>query len=185
MNSWLPAVAGGLVIVLAVVVALLLRRRRRSLAWLLNRQSKKRLADFMLPDDVDGEIHVDFLLMTAGGLVVLDVRRMHGTVFAAPELEGWTALHRKGRTVVKNPLPGLRARIHAVRALAGEVPVNGYVLILGEARFSGPVPERVITPAQLEAGLPQGDPVPEEALHRAWEAVGSAARHLGPGSRLP
>lgn len=184
MNAWVPAAAGGLLVVLAVVVAVALRRRRRSLSWLLTRLSRKRLADFMLPDDVDGEIHIDFLLMTPGGLVVLDVRRMAGTVFAAEGLDGWTALHKRGRTVVKNPLPGLRARVHAVQAVAAQVPVTGYVLILGDARFSGLVPDRVITPAQLEAGLPPGEPVPEQALQQAWEAIGAAARRLGPGTRL-
>ncbi len=184
MNAWIGAVAGGVALVLAVVLVVVVRRRRRSLAGILARVSKRRLADFMLPDDVDGEIHVDFLLMTDGGLLVLDVRRMDGTVFAAEQLDSWTALHRQGRTVVKNPLPGLRARVHAVRALAGTVPVTGYVLLLGDARFSGPVPARVITPGQLEAGLPSAGPVPEAALARAWAAVGDAARRLGPGTRL-
>ena len=184
MNPWIPAAAGGLTLVLAVVLWVALNRRRRSLSGILARVSRKRLTDFMLPDDVDGEIHVDFLLMTDSGLVVLDVRRMEGTVFAAEQLDNWTALHRQGRTVVKNPLPGLRARVHAVRGLAGPVPVTGFVLILGDTRFSGPVPSRVITPGQLESGLPSDEPVPEEALQSAWSAVGSAARRLGPGTRL-
>jgi len=50
VNAWVPAAAGGLLVVLAVVVAVALRRRRRSLSWLLTRLSRKRLADFMLPD---------------------------------------------------------------------------------------------------------------------------------------
>ena len=140
--------------------------------------------EFTIPDDVDEQIHVDLLLMSPAGLVVLDVRRIEGTVFAGENLDGWTALHGRGRTVVANPLPGLRARLHALRALVPDIPVKGYVLVLGEASFSGPAPERVVTPVQLESVLPARTGAPSEALKAAWEAVEAAARRLSPGAKL-
>lgn len=184
MNPWLLAGLAAAGTVLVAVVVLIVRRRRRSVEATLKRLSWKKLVDFTIPDDVDEQIHVDLLLMSPAGLVVLDVRRIEGTVFAGENLDGWTALHGRGRTVVANPLPGLRARLHALRALVPDIPVKGYVLVLGEVSFSGPAPERVVTPVQLESVLPARTGAPSEALKAAWEAVEAAARRLSPGAKL-
>lgn len=176
MNPWILAGAGLAVVLLGLVVLVVLRRRRRSLEGRLRRLSWHALADITLPDDVDGRIHVDLLLMTAAGLLVLEVRRMEGTVFAADQLDSWTVLHPRGRrTVLRNPLPGLKARLHAVRALVPDVPVSGYVVVVGDPAFSGSPPEEVVTDRALEALVPARQGPPPEALTAAWATLRSAA----------
>lgn len=182
--SWLGA-NGYWVLPLAlavlVVVGLLAwwARRRDALDRLLRKIAWARLVDVIVPDDVDGEIHLDLVLLTPKGILVLEVRRGAGTLFWGEQLDFWTLLDGKRREQLRNPLPGLRARRHAVHALAPRVPVNGRVLLLGPVTISGASPPGVVTPEELasEFARPARGPVPPE-LAEAWAELSSRARPL-------
>ena len=182
--SWLTANAywlGPLVVAVALVAGVVAWwvRRRDALDRLLRRIAWARLVDVIVPDDVDGEIHLDLVLLTPKGILVLEVRRGAGTLFWGEQLDYWTLLDGKRRERLRNPLPGLRARRHAVHALAPRVPVNGRVLLLGPVTMSGAAPPGVVTPEELAAefGRPGREPVPAE-LAEAWAELSAQARPL-------
>lgn len=178
MNWWLAAGLAGALLLL-VLVAWLIRRRRRQLDYLLRKIAWFQLSDVIIPDDVDGEIHLDLALLTTRGILVLEVRHASGTLFWGHQLEQWTVLDGARRTVLKNPLPGLRARRHAVHALAPRVPVDGRVLLLGDVRVSAEMPPGVVLPEDLVAEYPaRGRTQPPPELKAAWEALAAAARPL-------
>ena len=68
----------------------------------------------------DGEIHLDHLLLTPRGLVVIDLRNAHGAVFGGEQMDDWTVMSATRRYTFRNPLGALAARVHAVRRLAGQ-----------------------------------------------------------------
>jgi hypothetical protein len=179
--SGIPAlwVAAGLALAAGLGIAGLIawRRRRGSTNVLLRRIAWDRLADVVIPDDVEGEIHLDLALLTARGLLVLEVRHAHGKLYWGEQLEHWTILHDARRTVLRNPLPGMHARHHAVRALAPGVPVEARVLLVGQVEASGGLPPGVLRTEELAAEFPaRGRSKPSEELRRAWSSLKAAAR---------
>ncbi len=180
-DLWIVVAAGLAGLLAGVVTGLWVRRRRRSPEGVLRRIAWEQLADVTIPDDVDGEIHLDRLLLTPAGIVVLEIRRVEGTVFSGEQLDNWTALGERGRTVLRNPLPGLRARIHAVRELVPpEVPVIGRVLFLGDMQFSGDHPEEVVGLEALAEGAGSREGQPDPLMARAWQALKSKASRVPP-----
>lgn len=176
-GMWLIVAAG--LVACGLVGALLVwrRQRRRTLDYLLGRIAWERLEDVVIPDDVDGEIHLDLALLTPRGILVLEVRRLTGTLFWGDQLESWTVLDGARRTVLRNPLPGMQARRHAVHALAPRVPVDGRVLMFGPVEISGERPPGVLLAEDLVTAFPARDrqgPGPE--LRAAWEALKAASR---------
>lgn len=178
-TPWLSgglAVAAALLLVVGLVVFL---RRRQSLEALLGRIAWAQLKDVVIPDDVDGEIHLDLALLTTRGILVLEVRRAAGTLFWGEQLERWTVLDGARRKVIENPLPGLQARRHAVHALAPRVPVDGRVLLVGPVRISGDNPPGVLLPAELLAEFPvRGKTPPPDTLREAWATLRAASRPI-------
>jgi hypothetical protein len=176
--TWLMA-AGGLAAATAIVVTgVSLARRRRNLDHVLRRIAWQQLEDVVIPDDVDGEIHLDLALLTSRGILVLDIRRVSGTLFWGDQLERWTVLDGARRQVIDNPMPGLNARRHAVHALAPRVPVDGRILLVGPVQVSGAMPPGVLLPEGLVTAFPARDRKrpPPEALLAGWNALVAAAR---------
>jgi hypothetical protein len=133
----------------------------------------------VIPDDVDGEIHLDLALLTPRGILVLEIRRAAGTLFWGEQLERWTVLDGARRKVIDNPLPGMRARRHAVHALAPRVPVDGRVLFIGPVQISGDNPPGVVLQSELLAEFPaRGRTPPPDALREAWDALRAASRPI-------
>lgn len=178
-SSWYLPAAGALLGLLVVAAAWTWYRRRDRLDLMLRKIAWQRLTDVVVPDDVDGEIHLDLVLLTAKGILVLEVRRASGTLFWGDQLEYWTLLDGRRRSQIRNPLPGLQAKRHAVHALAPRVPVSGRVLLLGTVSISGATPPGVVTAEQLLAEFPpHGRKPAPAALQSAWAELSAQARPL-------
>ena len=72
------------------------------------------LRDVLVPDGQGSTLHVDFLLLTARGLVVIDLRDVEGNIFGGDQMTEWTVMHRALRYTFPNPQTGLYDRIAAV-----------------------------------------------------------------------
>ena len=132
------------------------RRHERALRRAIRRISHDTLAERVIPDGVDGEIQIDLVALIPKGLLVLEVRHAHGTVYGATSLDQWTALTPTSRIAFDNPLALLNRRVIALRALFGEdVPVLGRVVLVGDVQLGADLPETVVTPQGLldEFGL--------------------------------
>lgn len=176
-TGWLGGGLAVVAVLLLVAGLVIFLRRQQSLEVLLRRIAWEQLKDVVIPDDVDGEIHLDLALLTARGILVLEVRRAAGTLFWGEQLERWTVLDGARRKVIDNPLPGMRARRHAVHALVPRVPVDGRVLLAGPVQISGDNPPGVVLTSDLLAEFPaRGKAPPPDTLQAAWEALKAAAR---------
>ena len=176
-ETWHAVAAGILAVLLPMAFLASRRRRRHELEQLLRKMAWDRIEDVIIPDEVDGEIQLDLVLLVTGGILVLEVRRVAGTLFWGDQLENWTLLDGPRRTVLRNPLPALSARIHAVEALAPTAPVEGRVLLAGPVTISGGAPPGVLLPDELFAEVPsKGKQRPPPELQAAWKALKQAAR---------
>jgi hypothetical protein len=150
MSEYLPAELTEthlLLLIVAVLLLLLLlfvyRRRRtddRSLSRIFSAIAFERIDGLVLPNGDDGEIQIDHLLLTAYGLLIIDVKDVIGTVFGSDKMQDWTVISDSRRFTFANPQPALYDRIAAVRAIVRQVPVTGRILFLDGAAFTKGVP---------------------------------------------
>ena len=157
----LGAVAGvGLVALGGVALVRRHRRRarRRALRERLGRFALEAVHRVQVPDGMGGFYHVDHLLLTPRGVLVLDTRRVAGLIFGGDQMSEWTVLARGRRDTFDNPQPALYDRIAAVKALVGELPVEGLIVFSNVGRFAKGKPKGVVMLDEMEAGLTPLDP---------------------------
>ena len=178
-------VAVGVVAALAgIAVRRFVRERRtalRRLQRLVSSISVDALANVVIPDGMDGEIQIDYLLFMPTGLLLLDIRDAGGTVFAGENLDLWIAVEAGKRFTFENPLPRLQDRANAVTVLAPGVPIERRVVFTRDAAFPKGHPEAVTT---LEGLHEQYQPVRAErsenpgVVKAQWDQIKAAATYL-------
>ncbi len=181
---WLWAAAAALALFVAVgaVMRLVRRRsRRRRLLERLDRIAYATVHQVLVPDGMGGYFHVDHLLLTPRGLLILDTRRVPGLIFGGDQMSEWTVMARGRRYTFENPQPALYDRIAAVKALVGETPVDGLLVFSNLGKFAKGRPKAVIMLDALEVEFPAVDRTSERAAaadgyRDAWTAMAAELR---------
>lgn len=170
--SWLLAV------VLVLLVAWLVYRRRKArnrLQRVLDEIGYDRLDGLVVPNSDEGEIQIDFLLLTSKGLLILHIKDAQGAVFGSDKMQDWTVISEDRRYTFSNPQPALYDRIAAVRNVVRQVPVEGRVLFLDGAEFKKGVPSMVCDLDELLAEFGEEDKAAAkrkiEAFKPHWELL--------------
>src|SRR5665213_406250 len=130
------------------------RARRRALLARLERVAFEAAHQVLVPDGMGGFIHIDHLLLTPRGVLVLDTRRVAGLIFGGDQMSDWTVMGRGRRYTFDNPQPALYDRIAAVKALVGEVPVEGRLLFSNVGKFTKGIPRWVLMLDAIEVEFP-------------------------------
>jgi hypothetical protein len=183
-TQWaLLALAAGLLGVAVVAGVRIYRRRarRRSLLLRLERIALRAVHQQEVPDGMGGYFHVDHLLLTPQGLLVLDTRRVQGLIFGGDQMSEWTVMARKRRYTFENPQPALYDRVAAVKALAGDLPVEGRLLFADVGTFTKGRPKWVLMLDSLEVEFPPVDRAAaavaaQEGLLQTWERLTAQLR---------
>jgi hypothetical protein len=130
------------------------RARRRALLVRLERVAFEAAHQVLVPDGMGGFIHIDHLLLTPRGVLVLDTRRVAGLIFGGDQMSDWTVMGRGRRYTFDNPQPALYDRIAAVKALVGDVPVEGRLLFSNVGKFTKGIPKWVLMLDGIEVEFP-------------------------------
>lgn len=153
-------------------------RARRQLVRSFEAVAASVLRDVLIPDGSGGQLHIDFLLLTGRGLLVVDYRDVEGVVFGGEHMKEWAVMDGSRRTTFLNPLEALYDRIAAVKLLAGEVPVDGRIVFTSRSKFPKGRPPRVMRLDLLEADYPAAapdSPHPGERFRAAWDQLAAQA----------
>ena len=178
IREWgLPAL--GMLAVLAAGAFTLARYRRylarRRLIRTVNRVAYEMLMNVMVPDGMDGHFHLDFLLLTQRGILIVDLRRVGGNIFGGDQMSEWAVMTRNRRFSFANPQQALYDRLAAVRMLAGDAPVDGRIVFTNRARFPKGMPRYVLMLDSLAAEFAPVDMATMEAhvakFRSGWEHV--------------
>lgn len=151
------------------------RSVNKDLRKLLRAVSSDTLVDFIIPNGTGGEIHVDHLLLTPHGLILLETKDMQGAVFAGDRMDTWSATLSGARLTFNNPVPMLQERTAAVSLLAPGVPIESRVLFVNDVTFPKGHPSVVSTvPALIEeyGSAELGEP---QDFTAQWRAIKSEA----------
>jgi Nuclease-related domain len=188
LEYWI-ALAALLVVALAAFLLVRAWRRRRGarLSQALHDVAIDRLQNVLVPDGMGGQIQVEHLLLTANGLVVIDVKEFEGTIFAGDRMAEWTVIGQRGRFTFPNPLGTLYDRVAALKQIVRDVPVVGFILFGAGADFTKGRPKDVVLPAELVERYQKPDQVDLERLLVAfapqWERVKASIEPVRIGAR--
>ena len=142
-----------------------LRRKRR-----IEAVSVDRLRNVAVPDASGGMLHIDYVLLTVRGVLLLDVRDVVGNVFGSDPMVEWTVMHAGRRQTFPNPQGPLYDRIAALRAIVGDLPIEGRVMFGGGSSFPKGLPRLTLREESLEAEFPLGDRTQAEQLVEVWKS---------------
>ena len=180
---------GGFVVA-AIVVILAVRywrRRRGDVLAALREVAVESLDNVLVPDGMGGHIQVEQLVLTAQGIIVVDVKRYEGVIFGSDRMNEWTVISRRRRFTFPNPQNTLYDRVAAVKQLVRDVNVVGYVLFPETADFSKGRPKDVILPRELAERHKKPDKSATERLGLAfahhWERIREAVEPAPPAHR--
>ena len=170
------------VILLLLLVVWLIYRRRAGgdhLQRVLKDIAYARIEGLVVPDADEGEIQIDYLLLTSKGLLILHIKDVEGTVFGSDKMQDWTVISKDRRFTFSNPQPALYDRIAAVRQIVRQVPVEGRVLFLDGAEFTKGVPSMVCSLDELQEQFGEKDKAAAqrkiEAFKPHWELLQKSA----------
>lgn len=160
------------------------RHARRKLIASITDCSFEHLREVLLPDGQGGVLHFDFLLLTARGVVVVDLRDVAGNIFGGDQMKEWTVMHRARRYTFQNPQSGLYDRLAAVRAIAPDLPVEGLVLFTNRGRFPKGLPKYTRMLESLSSEYPVMDRGAVAGQLERWQTAWEKLVTLSKPSRL-
>ena len=179
---WLWIVFGlGLVGTGAYFARDLLRQRRARMAIdnVISSVAYEELRNVLLPTGTGEQVHVNYLLLTQRGLLVIDLFDVPGMIFAGEKMVQWSVFGPKRHFTFTNPLPMLEDRVSAVRNLAGEVPVEGRIVFSMRGEFPKGRPDTVLRLDSLQDEFPVVERTAggaAAAFAPVWEHVKQAAQ---------
>jgi hypothetical protein len=155
-------------------------RARRAIDNVISSVAFDELRNVLLPTGTGELVHVNYLLLTQRGLLVVDLFDVPGLIFAAEKMEQWSVFGPKRHFTFTNPMPMLYDRIAAVRALAGgDVPVEGRIVFSMRGEFPKGRPDVVLRLDGLQEEFPaveRNAGGPAAAFAPVWERIRLAAK---------
>ncbi|HET9679948.1 MAG TPA: nuclease-related domain-containing protein [Gammaproteobacteria bacterium] len=164
-----------LLLVLAWCIWRWAQQPSRALERLLRHHAHDIIADVVIPDGMDGHIHLNYLVLTGDGLWVIDTLNVQGVIFGAPRMDEWAVMQGHSRHSFRNPLYGLQDRVAAVKGLAVNVPVAGKAVFCRGASFPKGIPEGTLEHHAVPELL-RKDTVVSDDLLDAWQKIKTAIR---------
>jgi Nuclease-related domain len=129
-------------------------RARKALIVAVTAVGSDHLADVLVPDGMGGSFHLDFVLLTPQGIVVIDLRDIGGNIFGGDQMTEWTVMDGQQRFTFTNPQSALFDRVAAVKAVAGEVPVEGRIVFTRRGKFPKGLPKCTLMVDSLKMEFP-------------------------------
>jgi Nuclease-related domain len=155
-------------------------RARRTLHAAVTGGAADHVANALVPDGMGGGFHVDFLLLTMRGVVVIDLRDVRGNIFGGDQMADWTVMDGARRYTFTNPQSALYDRIAAVKAVAGDVPVEGRIVFTRRGKFPKGLPKWTLMVDALRAEFPAVEYQPQEEatapLSEGWRRIKDAVK---------
>jgi len=154
-------------------------RARKAIDNVISSVAYDELRNVLLPTGTGDQIHVNYLLLTQRGLLVIDLFDVPGVIFAGEKMAQWSVFGPKRHFTFTNPLPMLDDRLAALRQLAGDTPVEGRIVFSMRGEFPKGRPAVVLRLDGLQDEFPvveraQGGVV--AALAPVWGRVKQAAQ---------
>ncbi|MDX1403375.1 MAG: nuclease-related domain-containing protein [Woeseiaceae bacterium] len=150
---------------------------KRRIRKVLRAKSPDVLEDFILPGAYGGLTHIDFAILTSGGILCLRTIHCNGIVFGAADEPQWTNVDSVRRRRFLNPLIQNDGRTRALQKIVPNVPVANLVVFTGNVQFTTPPAKNVIPVNRLASYIAKFvfGPCKIKDWDAVWLTVKSAA----------
>ena len=133
------------------------------------------LRDRLVPDGMGGTLHVPYLLLTPRGAMVVDLWDIAGNIFGSDQMGEWTVMAGSRRSTFLNPQPAMYDRVAAVKALSGDMPVEGRMVFTRRGTFPKGLPRWTLSVESLRLEFPPLEDLTADACRArfrdAWAAI--------------
>jgi hypothetical protein len=150
---------------------------KRRIHKILRTRSADVLEDFILPGAYGGLTHIDYAILTSGGILCIETKHYNGIVFGAADEPQWTNVDGVHRRKFLNPLIQNEGRTKALQKIVPNVPVANLVVFTGTVQFTTPLAKNVIHVRDLNSYIAKFvfGPCKIKDWDAVWFTVKSAA----------
>jgi len=150
---------------------------KRRIHKILNARSPDLLEDFILPGAYGGLTHIDYAILTSGGIICIQTKHYDGIVFGDADEPQWTNVDGIRRRKFLNPLIQNEGRSKALQKVVPNVPVAKLVVFTGSIQFTSPLEKNVIHVRDLNSYITKFEfgPCKITDWDAVWLTVKSAA----------
>lgn len=174
----MPIIIAAVVTVIVLLAILVLAKPIRNLFEKLrvNRAIKRlgidSMSNVVISDGMDGHVFIEHLVLTPSEVLVVNVRRYSGAIFAAQNMDMWAQVTDNGSYKFPNPLHEVETATAAVKSYLPDAAVSGIILFGKDSTFPKGKPEGVMHISEI-AKLPRptaGASI-SEPLRSAWDRL--------------
>jgi len=150
---------------------------KRRIHKILHAKSPDLLVDFILPGAYGGLTHIDYAILTSGGILCIQTKHYNGIVFGGADEPQWTNVDGVHRRKFLNPLIQNEGRTKALQKIVPNVPVANLVVFTGTVQFTTPLEKNVIHVRRLNSYIAKFvfGPCKVKDWDAVWFTVKSAA----------
>lgn len=160
-----------------IVRAVTTRFGKRRIRKVLDARGADVLEDFILPGAYGGLTHVDYAVLTSGGILCIQAKHMNGIVFGEADEPQWTNVDGIQRRKFLNPLIQNTGRTRALQNVVPNVPVASLVVFTGSIQFTSSLERNVIHVKNLDSYIARFvfGPCKIDDWNAVWMSVKAAA----------
>lgn len=149
---------------------------KRRILRILRSKTADVMDDFILPGAYGGLTHIDFAILTSGGILCIQAKHYNGVVFGGSNEPQWTNIDGIHRRKFLNPMIQNEGRTRALQNAAPNVPVANLVIFSGSVQFTSPLEKNVIHVRDLDSYIAKFvfGPCKIEDWDAVWMTVKSA-----------
>ncbi len=118
---------------------------------ILNSHSANIIEDFILPGAYGGLTHIDYAILTSGGILCIQTKHYNGVVFGEAKEPQWTNVDGVNRRKFLNPLIQNEGRSKALQKVVPKVPIASLVVFTGSVQFTSVLEKNVVHIRDLNA----------------------------------
>ena len=145
------------------------------LSNLLKNTGSDVLHNVTIPDGMDGNIFIEYLILTPKKIILLGVKRYRGLIFAAEKIDLWTQVIGNKSYKFNNPLLQLENDALALDAKIENAIIEEKVLFINGSEFPKGKPEKVISVDDVKKWKQEGTGEISTILKVAWNELSSLA----------
>ena len=143
------------------------------LSNLLKNTGSDVLHNVTIPDGMDGNIFIEYLILTPKKIILLGVKRYRGLIFAAEKIDLWTQVIGNKSYKFNNPLLQLENDALALVAKIENAIIEEKVLFINGSEFPKGKPEKVISVDDVKKWKQEGTGEISTTLKVAWDELTS------------
>ena len=150
---------------------------KRRIRRILDARSAEVLEDFILPGAYGGLTHIDYAILTSGGILCIQTKHYNGVVFGEADEPQWTNVDGLQRRKFLNPMIQNEGRTRALKKVVPDVPVASLVVFTGSIQFTSPLESNVIHVRDLDRYIAKFvfGPCKIDDWHAVWMTIQAAA----------